>query len=83
MKRNGTSTWPRLRQTLVFTVIIFTFAMTMLVGVMMLMSLVYGDPVRIYFNKMGERTLELALMTIVIGTMPFVLLILDESFSRT
>lgn len=72
------SSWPRFKRTLVFTVVIFSFAVTTLVGLVMLTSFVHGAPVTLYFNELGEHGVELAAMTMVVATMPFVLLLLDE-----
>lgn len=67
-----------LRRTAAFTVIIFCFSVTILLALLALMSLVYGDPVRLHFDRFGERWIELAVFAVVIGAMPFVLLVIDE-----
>lgn len=79
MRQHLPATWSRLRRTLVFTVVLFSFMVTILVGLLIAMSLVYGDPVRLYFDAFGERRFELGMLAVVIGTMPFVLLVIDES----
>jgi ABC-type methionine transport system permease subunit len=79
MRHYLSASWGRLRRTLVFTVVLFSFTVTILVGLLMVMSLVYGEPVRLYFNEFGERALELGVLAVVVGTMPFVLLVIDES----
>lgn len=79
MRQSLPTSWARLRRTLVFTVVLFSFAVTILVGLLMVMSLVYGEPVRLYFDQFGERALELGVLAVVVGTMPFVLLVIDES----
>ena len=71
--------WRRFRQTLVFTVVLFSFAVTALLTSLVALSFIEGGPVRLYFDGFGERALELGLLAVVVGTMPFVLLILDES----
>lgn len=83
MARSRFASWSRFRRTLVFTVVVFSFAVTILFGLLILMSVVYGDPVRLYFNEFGERNVELAVLAVVIGTMPFVLLVVDETLRDT
>ena len=79
MRRHPSGAWSRFRRTLVFTVVIFSFLVTILVGSLLVMSMVYGDPVRLYFDRFGERTVELGILAVVIGTMPYVLLLIDEA----
>lgn len=79
MRQSLPASWVRLRRTLVFTVVLFSFGVTILVGLLMVMSLVYGEPVRLYFDQFGERAIELGVLAVVVGTMPFVLLVIDEA----
>lgn len=66
------------RGVIIAAVALVSLCCLLLVTMLALASLVYGDPIRLYFNQFGERWLELVVLAVVVGMVPFVLAVVDE-----